>query len=256
MQEEGGNGIALEGGASFHEQRSLQEERSDIRRVISSQLWNITVEPVYTMAGQPLPAFVSCDLTWVTDNGSEGTITTLDREAARLGMQNRLADDVLQFMLSYADDQLRHSDVDIVVPLIGPCIRHHGFLMRWLDEFQWPVERLIIQVSERDLLGSRGDAYDNFSFWRNEGVRMALTGFGSSLGALNVLEPLNLWALETDYDIFSRPRMREWLPVLAKTLRAKLWISGVRNHQGLGDCMNAGVHLVQGVALDDPKAEE
>ena len=153
-------------------------------------------------------------------------------------------------------------DLELVINLSPRLVRDRGFperLARLLLEYEFPPERLVLDVTEASAAVDRDLMFDVFTRLRILGVGLSLDNFGTGLSSLTELYRMPYSEIKVDRSLIADvPREREAQLIvraiadLAHTLQLTVCAEGVETRAMLEFARSAGFDTAQGHFFSGP----
>jgi EAL domain-containing protein (putative c-di-GMP-specific phosphodiesterase class I) len=153
-------------------------------------------------------------------------------------------------------------DLELVINLSPRLVRDRGFperLARLLLEYEFPPDRLVLDVTEASAAVDRDLMFDVFTRLRILGVGLSLDNFGTGLSSLTELYRMPYSEIKVDRSLIADvPREREAQLIvraiadLAHTLQLSVCAEGVETRPMLEFARSAGFDSAQGHFFSGP----
>ena len=154
-------------------------------------------------------------------------------------------------------------DVCLSINLLPGAIGHPGYgidaTIKAAREVGFPIERLILELSEREYLENRQAVAKQVEQCMAQGVRIAIDDFGAGHAGLGLLVdvPANLLKLDMslmrniDSDA-TRRTVAASLVHMSRELEIDVIAEGIETHAEMAALHSLGIHLMQGFLFGKP----
>jgi diguanylate cyclase (GGDEF)-like protein len=139
----------------------------------------------------------------------------------------------------------------------------HSLLIQWLHEFDLPTDKVIIELTERQLVNKAEACNKQFQQLRKLGVKIALDDFGTGYSSLTQLLALEMDELKLDRllirDIDTNKRHRALVTgiiAMARELNLNIIAEGVETEAEFNAVKAMKVDLIQGYLIAKPMPHE
>ncbi|CAM3844191.1 putative bifunctional diguanylate cyclase/phosphodiesterase [Smaragdicoccus niigatensis] len=249
-------------GQSTVESAQNSQVVDNVRQAIESRDLEVHFQPIVRISDGNRVIAVEALVRWPERNEIALTPEELVRTAEDNGRIGDLGRVVLE--LACAGGQVVKTrlgeDISVTVNISGLELVDPSYADRveeTLRRTDWPADRLILEVTERDLEADSVEAIRQLSKLRAEGVRIAIDDFGKGYSSLTRVASLPCDILKVDREVIATStgvhQLLDAITAVGKAFELEVVVEGVETSEQADRLAAHGIDLAQGFLYSMPK---
>lgn len=246
---------------------NFSELKRDIGAALKNEEFNINYQPKFTIKDNKIS---SAEVLIRWEHPKKGTITpsTFIPIAEKAELISEISEWIMKSIFAQSEkwEKSFNKKLSFAVKVSAAELRRNNFeedLFKLLDEWNFDPQRLIIEITEKNLTGNLARIKKTIDSLRSKKIKVTIDDFGSGDLALSILESVKVDMIKIDKNIIHKIHKNKFSAAIVKamvdvahTSGVKVIAEGVEEKEQLKLLKEFGADEAQGFLLGKPMKEK